>query len=65
MASSKPCMITREIVGKTNRVNEEKLLNEMFIILEYSDSFEEFIKNLSSECYDRLITTISKVEREE
>lgn len=37
-----------------NRVNEEKLLNEMFVLLEYSDSFYEFVMGLSPECYANL-----------
>lgn len=40
MASRKPRM---------NRVNEEKLLNELFVLLEYSDSFEELVKNMAEE----------------
>ena len=52
------------MAGRKSSVNSEKLLNEMFVLLEYSDSFEEFIKNMSTDCYDALITAISKVERE-
>lgn len=37
-----------------NRVNEEKLLNEMFVLLEYSDNFYEFVANLSKEAYEEL-----------
>lgn len=37
-----------------NRVNEEKLLNEIFVTLEYSDSFKEFVNNLSEEARDAL-----------
>lgn len=37
-----------------HRVNEEKLLNEIFVTLEYSDSFEEFVKNLSDEARHEL-----------
>lgn len=32
-----------------SRVSEEKMLNDMFVLLEYSDSFEEFVKNLSED----------------
>ena len=37
-----------------NKVNEEKLLNEMFVLLEYSDTFKEFVKNLSQDAFDAL-----------
>ena len=39
---------------KKNRVNEEKILNEMFVLLEYSDSFYDFIGNLSKEAFEEL-----------
>lgn len=41
------------------RVNEEKLLNEMFVTLEYSDSFYEFISNLSEEAFLELTKQIA------
>ena len=39
---------------KITRVNEEKLLNEMFVTLEYADTFYEFVSNLSPEAYKQL-----------
>jgi hypothetical protein len=43
---------------KINRVNEEKLLNEMFVTLEYADTFYEFVGNLSKEAYEQLKLSI-------
>ena len=43
---------------KINRVNEEKLLNEMFVLLEYSDNFYEFVHNLSDDAYNELAKQI-------
>ncbi|HXP53293.1 MAG TPA: hypothetical protein VN922_25355 [Bacteroidia bacterium] len=37
-----------------SRVNEEKLLNEMFVLLEYSDTFYEFVQNLSKEAFEEM-----------
>lgn len=48
-----------------NRVNEEKLLNEMFVLLEYSDNFYEFVMGLSKEAYEELKTTIKLREIKE
>lgn len=39
---------------KNNRVNEEYLLNEMFVTLEYSDNFYEFVSSLSKEAFEEL-----------
>lgn len=39
---------------KTKRIDEEKMLNEMFILLEYSDSFYDFVGALSKECFQQL-----------
>lgn len=44
--------------GKQSRVNEEKLLNEMFVTLEYSDSFAEFVYNLSKEAKIELVKAL-------
>lgn len=38
-------------MGKMTRVNEEKMLNEMFVLLEYSDSFYDFFKNMPPEMF--------------
>lgn len=48
---------------KTNRVNDEKLLNEMFVTLEYSDGWDDFIQNLSDDCYNRLVRAIYDFEQ--
>lgn len=35
-------------------VNEEKMLSNIFVKLEYSDTFQDFIMNLSKEEYEAL-----------
>jgi len=50
--------------GKS-RLNEEKLLNEMFVLLEYSDTFYEFVMNLSSEAYKELANVMKLREIKE
>ena len=50
---------------KINRVNEEKLLNEMFVTLEYSDTFYEFISNISKEAFEQLKLSIKLREIKE
>lgn len=50
---------------KSNRVNEEKLLNEMFVLLEYSDNFYEFVSNLSKEAYEVLRNALKVREMKE
>ena len=42
------------------RVNEEKLLNEIFVTLEYSDSFKEFCENLSDEAFYSLLAAMNE-----
>lgn len=37
-----------------SRVNEEKMLNDMFVLLEYSDSFYDFVQGLSKETFEEL-----------
>jgi hypothetical protein len=39
---------------RVTRVDEEKLLNEIFVVLEYSDSFKEFCDSLSKEATETL-----------
>jgi hypothetical protein len=39
---------------KITRVDEEKLLNEMFVTLEYADTFYEFVTNISKDAYEQL-----------
>lgn len=41
------------------RVTEEKLLNDMFVLLEYSDSFKEFVKGMPQEMFDQLMDTMT------
>lgn len=43
-----------------NRVNEEKLLNDMFVVLEYSDNFKEFVANISEDARLQLINEIKR-----
>lgn len=42
------------MAGRKSRVNEEKLLNEMFVLLEYSDSFYDFVTGLSTDAFEEL-----------
>jgi hypothetical protein len=42
------------MAGNKSRVNEEKMLNDMFVLLEYSDSFADFIQNLDSATRNQL-----------
>jgi hypothetical protein len=51
MASSKP---------KLNRVSEEKLLNDLFVLLEYSDSFKEFVEGMNEDARLLLFTEIKR-----
>lgn len=37
------------MAGSKSRVNEEKCLNDMFVVLEFSDSFKEFIVNMNED----------------
>lgn len=46
------------MAGNKPRVNEEKLLNEIFVTLEYSDSFKEFCENLSEEAFYTLLAAM-------
>lgn len=43
---------------KSSRLNEEKLLDEMFVLLEYSNSFKEFIEGLTDDAFKLLQETI-------
>lgn len=38
--------ITRRPTTTMTKVNEEKLLNEMFVLLEYSDTFKAFVEGM-------------------
>jgi len=46
-------------VGKS-RVNEEKMLNDMFVLLEYSDSFAEFVKGMDEDTRLNLFVEIKR-----
>jgi hypothetical protein len=43
-----------------SRVSEEHMLNEMFVLLEYMDSFEEFVENMDEHTRLTLFNTIKK-----
>lgn len=51
-----------ELMGikRSNRVSEEKMLNDMFVLLEYSDSFKEFVAGMSEEARLRIFEEIKK-----
>ena len=42
------------------RITEEKMLNDMFVLLEYSDSFKEFIANMDEDTRLALFTEIKR-----
>ena len=46
------------VSSQSGRVSEEKQLNDMFVVLEYSDSFKEFIENMDEDTRLRLFTEI-------
>ena len=48
------------MAGNKSRVNEEKMLNDLFVLLEYSDSFPEFIKNMDEQTRLALFTEIKR-----
>jgi hypothetical protein len=48
------------VARSKSRVNTEKLLNDLFVLLEYSDSFEEFVANMSEDARLELFTQIKK-----
>ena len=43
-----------------SRVSEEQQLNDLFVLLEYSDSFEEFVKNMSEDARLRIFDEIKR-----
>ena len=45
---------------KPTRVSEEKQLNDLFVLLEYSDTYEELIKNMDEDTRLRLFTEIKR-----
>ena len=34
---------------KSERLSEEKMLNDMFVLLEYSDNFKEFVEGMTED----------------
>lgn len=51
------------MAGSKSRVSEEKLLNEMFVLLEYSNSFAEFVESMSNEALEMLHDAIHHAVR--
>lgn len=47
-------------MDKQSRVNEEKLLNDLFVLLEYSDNFKEFVEGMAEETRLQLFTQIKR-----
>lgn len=45
---------------KPERVSEEKMLNDMFVLLEYSDNFKEFVEGMPEETRLQLFTEIKR-----
>jgi len=38
-----------------SRVNEEKYLNELFVLLEFSNSFKEFVSGMDRQAFNLLL----------
>lgn len=69
MARSKPVSVKRQLYDellngvehlKTTRVSEEKMLNDMFVLLEYSDNFQQFVEGMSEAARLQLFTEIKR-----
>jgi hypothetical protein len=45
---------------KPERVSEEKMLNDMFVLLEYSDNFKEFVDGMTEDTRLQLFTEIKR-----
>lgn len=41
-------------------VSDDKLLNDMFVLLEYSETFKEFVEGMNEESRLRLFTEIKR-----
>jgi hypothetical protein len=41
--------ITKELMKPAKRVTEEKMLNDLFVLLEYSDNFKEFVEGMTED----------------
>lgn len=46
------------MVSRKSRVTEEQQLNDLFVLLEYSDSFEEFVKTMTEDVRLRIFDEI-------
>lgn len=44
---------------KSERVSEEKMLNDMFVLLEYSDNFKEFVDGMTEDTRKAIWTHIN------
>jgi len=44
--------------SQSSVVNSEKLLDEMFVLMEYSDNVYDFVTNLSKEAFEELRSAI-------
>jgi hypothetical protein len=40
---------------KSSRVNEEKIMDELFVLMEYSNSIKEFVDGMNKEQYHLLL----------
>lgn len=47
-------------MAKQSRVNEEKLLNDLFVLLEYSDNIREFVEGMTEDTRLQLFTQIKR-----
>ena len=45
---------------KPNRVSEEKQLNDLFVLLEYSDTFKDFIAGMTEETRLKIFNEIKR-----
>lgn len=42
------------------RISEEKMLNDLFVVLEYSDNFKEFVESMTEETRLELFSEIKR-----
>lgn len=60
MADRKPERVKEAEKPMTKRVSEEKMLNDMFVLLEYSDNFKEFVEGMTEDTRLQLFTEIKR-----
>lgn len=48
------------MASSKSRVSEEKMLNDMFVMLEYSDSFKEFVEAMTEEMRLEIFSEIKR-----